>query len=270
MQIELEQLITHFTQILFKVQGVYRFTIKPGTTGWENTSPFPGIIFPLCGQAQYHFNATPYHAKPGNIILGGADMRLDKQVLGNSEWEYICVLYDVHSPESKDFRLSDFHTDLTVGNSLHLTDLLYRLDHVSRQSGILPVFQQDTLFRCILDEVFVCADKQTRYSPKILFERICSYIHEHYKEEFSIAELSQQHGMSENQLYYLFQKYAGSGAGQYLMNYRLNAAHKLLTAHKIPIKEAAASVGYSDALYFSRQFHKRFGLSPSAVRDRKE
>lgn len=266
MEVDLNHLITHFSNSLFQVKGIYHYTFEPGTSGRERTSPYPGFIFPLSGKAQYHFNGVPYHAYPGNVVLGGADMCLDKRVIGNAKWEYICVLYQIFNPEQEELHLSELHTELVVGHSPRLTELLYRLARISSLPGGLPAFQKEMLFRCILEEVFVCARNQAEKGEGLLFEQVSSYIHEHYMEALTIHELARQNGVNENQLYYLFQKNAGMGAGQYLTTYRLNRAREMLITGHSSVKEIAAGVGYPDALYFSRSFRKRFGCSPSDFR----
>lgn len=266
MEIELNHLIAQFAQVPFKVQGVYRLSIEPGTAGWEKTAPYPGMIFPLKGQAQYHFDGTPYLAKAGTVILGGADMHLDKKVLGNSSWEFICVLYELYGPEKFASLLPKLHTELTVGYSPRLTELLHRLWETRKQPEALRAFQQEWLFRCVLDDIFVCARNRSDTEAKALFERASAYIREYYMEPLSIRALAQQHGVDENRLYYVFQKYGGMGAGQYLTTYRLNCSREMLEHGKASISEIAKSVGYSDPLYFSRAFRKHFGLSPSSAR----
>lgn len=266
MEVELNRLIMHFSEILFKVKGVYHYTFEPGASGRERTAPYPGFIFPLRGRAQYHFNGEPYYAYPGNVVLGGADMCLDKRVIGNVKWEYICVLYQVFGSEQGELRLSELHTELVVGHSQRLTELLQRLSRISSQPGGLPAFQKELLFRSILEEVFVCARNQAEKGDGLLFEQISSYIQEHYMEALTVHELAHQNGMNENQLYYVFQKNAGMSAGQYLTTYRMNRAKEMLITGHSSVKEIAAGVGYPDALYFSRAFRKCFGCSPSDLR----
>lgn len=268
MEIELNKLVAHFAHTSFRVQGVYHYTIEPGTAGWQRSLPFPGFIFPLGGQAQFHFNGTPYLAGMGNVIHGGADMSLDKRVVGNAKWEYISVLYDIRGPEPEDMRLPDTHFELAVGQSPRLTELLWRLWKTFNQPGALPAFQTETLFRCALEEAFVCARNQKTGSSRVLFEQITAYIHQHYMDGLTVRGLAELNGVNENRLFYVFSKYAGMGPGDYLMAYRLNRAKELLITGSAPVGEVAKSVGYPDSLYFSRIFRNRFGIPPSGLREK--
>ena len=42
----------------------------------------------------------------------------------------------------------------------------------------------------------------------------------------------------------------------------------LLTNGEAPVSEVAKSVGFKDALYFSKAFHRRYGLSPTEYREK--
>ncbi|MEK6797031.1 MAG: helix-turn-helix domain-containing protein [Spirochaetota bacterium] len=49
---------------------------------------------------------------------------------------------------------------------------------------------------------------------------------------------------------------------------RIRKAYRMITENPtMKIREIAASLGYTDELYFSRVFAKRFSLAPSAVRE---
>lgn len=267
MEMELNKLVAHFAGAFFRVKGVYHYIIEPGVASWQKSTPFPGFIFPLGGQAEFHFNGTPYLASVGSVIHGGANMSLDKRVAGAGKWEYISVLYAVHPPEPEAFCLADMHFQLAVGHGPRLPELLWRLWRTFNQPGALPAFQTEMLFRCILEEVFVSARSQSGDDAQALFERVSSYMHEHYMDGLTVHGLAMQNGVNENRLFYVFTKYAAMGPGDYLMTYRLNRAKELLVTGNAPIGEVARSVGYSDQLYFSRVFKKRFGVAPSKLRE---
>ncbi len=94
MEVDLNKLINHFSNNHFMVQIVFYNNISPGNKGFEKTAPLSGFIFPIRGKSQYSFNKTPYISEIGNIVHSSANMHLDKQVIGSSNWEFITVLYD--------------------------------------------------------------------------------------------------------------------------------------------------------------------------------
>lgn len=72
--------------------------------------------------------------------------------------------------------------------------------------------------------------------------------------------------MSESRFYLLFQRYAGMGPAAYRNQLRLTQARSMLTNSSLPIAEIAAYVGFSDPFYFSRLFHRLYGVSPRQYR----
>jgi hypothetical protein len=109
MKVELSQLVEHFSSASFQVQGVYHYRIAPKQSGCISTAPFPGFIFPLSGRARFVFEGIPYLAGVGNVVHGGANMRLDKVVLSDTPWEYILVLYQIRKPEPEGLDLESAH-----------------------------------------------------------------------------------------------------------------------------------------------------------------
>jgi len=266
MELELDQLVEHFINISYRVAGVYHYTIEPGSSGRQKTTQFPGFIFPIGGRAQYHFDGIPYTAGCGKVVHGGADMILDKLVIGNTKWEYISVFYDIRGSEPADISLPETHFEIVTGQNQRLTELLRRLHNTFSQPGSISVFQTEVLFRRILEETFISARNQTNDGACALYDNVTSYIQDHYMDDLSVRELAERNGANENRLFYVFKKYAGMGPGDYLVRYRLNRAKELLITGDTTVGEIARSVGYNDPLYFSRIFKQRFGLPPSDLR----
>ncbi|HEY3377796.1 MAG TPA: helix-turn-helix transcriptional regulator [Armatimonadota bacterium] len=52
----------------------------------------------------------------------------------------------------------------------------------------------------------------------------------------------------------------------YLLRIRLDKAAELLTTSALAITEIAECVGFRDSNYFTRQFHRRFGVPPIVYR----
>ena len=267
MGMDLIDIVEHFAHTAFQVEGVYNYSIEPGSFGSIKTAPFPGFIFPLGGQADFIFEDTHYTASVGNVIHGGANMSLNKRVVGKNKWNYILVLYSVRKPEPEEFSLEDTHFELVIGQSPRIVELLDRLRQVSNEPGAIAKFQTETLFRCVLDEIFICARNQSSSDDRTLFKQVADYIHHYYMGTLTIRSLAELHGINENRLFYVFSKYAGMGAGDYLMIHRLNRAKELLVTGDAPVIAVAKSVGYHDPYHFSKRFKKQFGISPSKFRE---
>ncbi|MGC9400722.1 MAG: substrate-binding domain-containing protein [Anaerolineae bacterium] len=94
------------------------------------------------------------------------------------------------------------------------------------------------------------------------------YIHEHYAEPISRADLAEHVALSEDYLTDCFRKELGVTPITYINRYRIHQAKILLTETYKSITEIALDVGFSDSSYFSRVFRRETGMSPTDYRQR--
>lgn len=114
-----------------------------------------------------------------------------------------------------------------------------------------------------LVNTLVCYLEQThlnRYPKKL--EEIIAYLHAHYVQNCSVAQLSQQFGYSTEHFIRLFRKEVHMTPYQYLTRCRLNASIELLR-QGIPVSQVAAMAGFRDAKTFSHCFKLHYGYAPS-------
>lgn len=94
------------------------------------------------------------------------------------------------------------------------------------------------------------------------------FLRTHLVSSFTVAELAKLAGLSVSHFSVLFKASAGIGVVAYVNRLRCARAGELLITTETSIADIAASVGYGDAFYFSRQFRALNGLSPRAFRQR--
>lgn len=117
------------------------------------------------------------------------------------------------------------------------------------------------------DRSVLCPLDQSRTQAYVDFA--LHYIHQNYQSPVSIQELTQLLGVSQPYLFRIFKAATGKSPKQYLGDYRLLQAKKLLRETDLTIGQVAASVGYPDALAFSKFFTGRQGISPQRYRQNK-
>lgn len=81
--------------------------------------------------------------------------------------------------------------------------------------------------------------------------------------EFGVAMLSEKIGMSQSVLYKKLKAVTDMSVHDFLKSIRLKKAAQLLQQHKMTIYEVAYAVGYDDRKYFSKEFKKQFGKTPT-------
>ena len=89
------------------------------------------------------------------------------------------------------------------------------------------------------------------------------YIQFNYSHDISIDDVAKSVGVSRSHLYRVFMLNVGKSPIDYLTEYRINEACKLLRAGNLSIAEVAISVGFFDQFYFSRVFKRAKGMPPS-------
>jgi AraC-like DNA-binding protein/quercetin dioxygenase-like cupin family protein len=82
----------------------------------------------------------------------------------------------------------------------------------------------------------------------------------------SVAELASMVGLSGSHYAALFRRSTGYGALEYQTRLRMGLARELLDTTGRTISSIAQQVGYGDPLYFSRQFRRIHGASPTEYR----
>lgn len=92
------------------------------------------------------------------------------------------------------------------------------------------------------------------------------YINTNYSYDLTVGELASAQGMCTGYYRKMFAKYLGVSPSEYLIRLRLQNAELSLIQSNMSITEIAASVGYSDPLYFSRLFKKHYLMSPTEYR----
>lgn len=107
-------------------------------------------------------------------------------------------------------------------------------------------------------------ERTTETQQKI--ERAIRWLTLQYSRPLSIEEMAQNLGYHRTHLSKIFKQHTGMPPMNYLLKIRMERAAHLLVTEPLTIQQIASSVGYTDALYFSKQFKKWHGVSPSVYR----
>jgi len=117
-----------------------------------------------------------------------------------------------------------------------------------------------------LGEVYVQKLTDTTEQDKDIAEMVKNYIVEHIQEELIVERLAQMLYVSQNHLARCFKKKYGKTMTEYIEDYRLSLAEKLLQSTNLTVTMISAKVGYPNYTYFTKQFKKHRGHTPSLYR----
>ncbi len=99
-------------------------------------------------------------------------------------------------------------------------------------------------------------------------DSIIEYMNMNYEKKLTVSTLAEMAGYSVSRFLHLFSETIGKPPMRYLRDIRLANACELLDTSEYPVSEVADLCGFNDPLYFSRVFADKYGLSPSAYRNR--
>ena len=99
---------------------------------------------------------------------------------------------------------------------------------------------------------------------KSFVKKAVEHVHSHYMDKnLSVEGLSMELHVSAAYFSTVFKKETGKSFINYLTDYRMEKALRLLIEEEEKTYIIAESVGYADPNYFSYAFKKKFGMSPS-------
>lgn len=98
---------------------------------------------------------------------------------------------------------------------------------------------------------------------------IREFISRQYQNEcLSVKDISEHVLLSSSYVCTIFKAETGQTLNQYLTEYRVEKAKRLLEDPRYKITDISSRVGYSDGNYFGKIFKKNVGLSPSEYREK--
>ena len=112
--------------------------------------------------------------------------------------------------------------------------------------------------------------KQVAEKERPFMDTVMEVMEKNYdNSEFGVQELADEMRMNRSVLSKMLNAEAGQPTAQFIRNYRLDIAKKMITENVANrnITEIAYRVGFNDPKYFTRCFTKQYGESPSAFKE---
>jgi AraC-like DNA-binding protein len=123
-----------------------------------------------------------------------------------------------------------------------------------------------------LERVLIdCDDLNPLHSAASIDRRIrraLELVGKNLASPLGVEELSQAAGLSRSRFTVLFTEQTKMSPQVYIEYVRLSRAAQMLQMSAWPISRIAEEVGIPSPFYFSTRFRQRFGISPSAYRQR--
>jgi AraC-like DNA-binding protein len=229
------------------------------------------------GHGDFSLNGKRYICGAGDtfIIFPGA---LHQYVAAAEEpWEYVWIAFHGHrcGPLLQELGLTPERPVIRNSATRKILALYRRLRRTLREAEYpaLADLESAGLLRLLLCELALAEPERLPAPPasgtpaKRQVEQAMRWLELQYAQPISIEQLSKSLGYHRTHVSKIFKEAVGLSPMQYLMEIRLERAKSLLRS-QWSVEQVASSVGFADALYFSKQFRKRFGMSPTEYRHR--
>ena len=151
---------------------------------------------------------------------------------------------------------------LTVSSESELLDAVRRMPKymgLGDAENLRSTALLFNLFSALLTE-------KRKGSENAYFLQATEYIRQNLSSAATVEEVAAAVGLSRKYLFAVFKRSCGQSPKEYILDYKIKNACDLLANPSLSIQNVAYSVGYSDALLFSKQFKKKIGASPSEYR----
>ena len=228
------------------------------------------IHYVISGKGYYKLNGKLYNLQAGDVFYIPANHIVLYYPDENEPWEYFWFEYSgknaLQLNERAGFKVEDpvYHVQ-NKEKIVPLYDFMLR-ELNDKTDDLMTISTVYRLFSTLINERFP-QKTYSIHSRDDLKSHICAYISANYATPtLSLTDIASHFNMNASYLSRFFKQTAGLPISKYIINFRMTKAISLLKQKNLSIKYIAISVGYSDPLYFSREFTRLFRVSPSSYR----
>ena len=216
------------------------------------------------------------------LILPGQLHSIDQLEDAFMEYENIIFNPSMLIPRQNDVTATDFLLPLMSGKVTvptiftpvypYYTDVIMPIDACDEISKTKPqgyelyIKSQLYQFFFILDNR--CRNLTTGSNRKTLdkMKIVLKYIENNYMQKITIADIAATVDFSESHFMRYFKETMGTSFVDYLRDYRLTIASRLLTTSDSSILDIAAESGFENLSYFNRVFKQKYSMTPRQFR----
>lgn len=152
---------------------------------------------------------------------------------------------------------------LLLHSNMLIWSLLERIHGIATKQELNYVLElQSELCLLIKELVPLCADTDKNDTAEMaVIKKMLVFIHEHFSEKISVADIARAGFISRNQCFKLFQQTMLMTPQQYLMQYRIDKSIDMMRAG-MSIAETALACGFCSQSHYTKAFKALYGMTP--------
>lgn len=228
----------------------------------------------ISGKGKLRVGDVKYDVHAGQLFLTVPDREVWYQADSKEPWYYCWTTYEGKNAkrylESAGFidgvyvqdckidinRFLEVSQEMLRNPKLNLSSELYRRGQAYR-------------FMSLAVESYECQKQKTGIYSNLSMDDYINFAIQYIQNNYAnlqIKNVAEYVGLNRTYFTALFKKKMYMSPQEYLMTIRMNHACKLLRETDLPIYVIASSVGYDNALTFSKIFKQKYGVSPNNYR----
>lgn len=221
----------------------------------------------LKGEGYFEYRKKEYHLKTGDAFLIEPMETHYYHASKENPWAYAWVGFDgsgvseilshtvfQHAPVFLSETPRCCQTMLALVQSFSLPER----NPLELMSGLLLLFSQMSA-----NEIATSDSQEEHY-----YQLALDYITNNYTYDLKVQDIADYVGIDRTYLYKIFMKTAGISPKQYLLQFRIREAGKLLQSQKYTVTETAYSCGFRDTAAFCTCFRQQIGITPKQYKER--
>ena len=225
----------------------------------------------LTGESVIYINQSPVIAKEGDLVICNSD-ELHRGFCSAAPMESCRLLFSLEdlSPEM-DNRGYVFQNHIQKDEVIKQLFLELCREEANQAPGYKQackaIVTQLMVHLCRNYVVQTLSREDTRRQKKNRerCNRLITFIEANYANPISNQDMADLVHLSKDRFEHFFRENFGLSALQYIQNYRMKMAKKLIKEGNIPISKVAEMVGFADYNYFGRTFRNHYGCTPTQM-----
>lgn len=225
----------------------------------------------LTGESVIYINQSPVIAKEGDLVICNSN-ELHQGFCSAAPMESCRLLFSLEdlSPEM-DNRGYVFQNHIQKDEVIKQLFLEVCREEANQAPGYKQackaIVTQLMVHLCRNYVVQTLSREDTRRQKKNRerCNRLITFIEANYANPIANQDMADLVHLSKDRFEHFFRENFGLSALQYIQNYRMKMAKKLIKEGNIPISKVAEMVGFADYNYFGRTFRNHYGCTPTQM-----
>ena len=239
-----------------------------------HTHPFTELFYVVDGKGEFNIQGQRFPVKPNDFVIINPQVEHTELSSPDEPLEYIVLGINGLSFSNLTPVSEGGHPFSFFNLRDEQKDILRYLNAMVQEATSQPMSYElvcHNLLEILLIKILrhqhfdLEVGKQSKATKDISF--IKHYLETYYHESIQLEDLASMTHLSRFYISHSFKKEIGMSPMEYLIDIRIKESKILLRTTNYSISQVADIVGFTTPTYFSKQFRKSTGISPTDYRE---